>query len=75
MKSEVYTRKMDTPDELLAPILDAAARIKEREDLLRRTERDLRTEVARCIEVGGGIFECLFWTVTNLSFLCNKFVI
>jgi len=75
MKSENYTRKMGTPYELLAPILDAAARIKKREDQLRRTTRDLRTRVAKCIEVGGGIFESLFWTVTNFSFLCNKCVI
>jgi len=27
MKSEIYTRKVDTRDELLARILDAAARI------------------------------------------------
>ena len=52
-------RKVDTRDELLARILDAAARIKEREDQLRRTKRDLRTRVAKCIEVDGGIFEHL----------------
>jgi hypothetical protein len=28
MKSKVYKRKVDTPDELLARILDAATRIK-----------------------------------------------
>jgi hypothetical protein len=50
MKSEVYKRK-----ELLARTLDAAARTKKREDQLRRTARDLRTRVAKCIEVGGGI--------------------
>jgi hypothetical protein len=43
-------------DELLARILDAAARIKKREDQLRRTTRDLRTRVAKCTEVDGGIF-------------------
>jgi len=36
MKSEVYKRKVDTRDELLACILDAAARIKKCEDRLRR---------------------------------------
>ena len=46
-------------DELLARILDAAACIKKREDQLRRTTRDLRTRVAKCIEVDGGIFEHL----------------
>jgi hypothetical protein len=42
MKSEVYKR-VDTQDELLARILDAAARIKKREDQLKQTTRDLRT--------------------------------
>jgi hypothetical protein len=42
-------------DELLASILDAAACIKKREDQLRRTARDLRTRVAKCAEVYGGI--------------------
>ena len=36
LKSEVYKRKMGTRDELLAGSLDAATRIKEREDQLRR---------------------------------------
>jgi hypothetical protein len=48
--------KVDTPDELLARILDAAARVKKCEDQLRRTARDLRTRVAKCTEVDGGIF-------------------
>ena len=46
-------------DELLASILDAAACIMKREDQLRRTTRDLRTRVAKCTEVDGGIFEHL----------------
>jgi hypothetical protein len=62
-------------DELLARILDAAASIKKRKDQLRRTARDLRTRVAKCTEVDGGICEHLLLTVTNLSFLCNKFFI
>jgi hypothetical protein len=41
---------------LLARILDAAARIKKREDQLKRTTRDLRTRFAKCIEVDGGDF-------------------
>ena len=44
MKSEVRKRK-DTPYELLARILDAAAREMKREDQLRRTTRDLHTWV------------------------------
>ena len=46
---------MDTADELPARILDAASCIKKRADQLRRTTRDLRTRVAKCTEVGGGI--------------------
>jgi soluble P-type ATPase len=60
MKSEVYKRKVDTRDELLARILDAAACIKKREDQLRRITRDLGTRFEKCIEVGGGIFDDLF---------------
>jgi hypothetical protein len=56
MKGEVYKRKVDTRDELLARSLDAAAGIKKREDQLRRTTRGLRTRVAKFTEVGGGIF-------------------
>jgi hypothetical protein len=42
-QSEFYERKVDTPDELLTLVLDAAARIKKREDQIRRTTRHLRT--------------------------------
>jgi hypothetical protein len=69
LKSEVYERKVDTRDELLAGLSDVADRIKRREDQLRRRTRKLRTRFAKCIEVDGGIFEHLLGTVTNLSFL------
>jgi hypothetical protein len=59
---------VDTRDELLAGILDAAACMKKSEDQLWRTRRDLRTRVANCTEFDWGIFEHLLWTVTNLSF-------
>jgi hypothetical protein len=59
MKSEVYKTKGGHTDELLARILDAAAYIKTREDQLRRTTRDLRTRVAKCSEVDGGVLEHL----------------
>ena len=59
MKSEVYKTKVDTADKLLARILDAAASIKKRDDRLRRTTRDLHTRVAKCSEIGGGIYERL----------------
>ena len=48
---------MDTADELLDCILDAAGCVKIREDQLRRTTRDLRKRVAKCIEADGGILE------------------
>jgi len=60
MKIEVYRRNVDTQDKLLACILVPAARIKKREDQLRRTKRDLRTRTARCIvEAESEIFEYL----------------
>ena len=58
-KCEVFKINIGTQDELLARILDAAACIKKREDQLRRTTRDLRTRVAKCTEVDGGISEHL----------------
>jgi hypothetical protein len=45
MKSEVYTRNVDTRDELLFRILVATARIKTREDQLKRTTRDFASEL------------------------------
>jgi hypothetical protein len=59
MKSEVYRRKVDTWDELLDRIMDATARIKERQDELRRATRHVFTRVAKCTDVDGGIFENL----------------
>ena len=59
MKSDIYKTNLDTADELLARILDAAACIKICEDQMRRTARDLRTRVEKCVEVGGGICEHL----------------
>ena len=65
MKSEVYTRKMERQDELLARILDAAVCIQRREDPLRVTKRDLRTRVAKCTEVDGAGFQT-FIVITKL---------
>ena len=59
IKSKAYITKEDTRNELLSRILDAAARIKTREDQLRRTTRHPRTRVAKCTEVDGGILERL----------------
>jgi hypothetical protein len=47
MKNEVCKRKVDSPDELLALILDAVGCIKKREDQLRGTTGDLSTRVAK----------------------------
>jgi hypothetical protein len=74
MKSEVDKRKVDTADELLARILDAAGCIKKRADQPNRTTRDLRTRVAKCTEVDGGILgTCI--VNSNLSLPCNYFII
>jgi hypothetical protein len=59
IKSEVNKENVDTPDELLACILDAAGCIKKREDQLRRTARDLSTRVAKRTEVDGGVLDHL----------------
>ena len=60
MKSGVHKRKVDTRDELLARILDAAACIKKGEDQLRRTTRHLHTRFVKCAEVDAGIFGYLW---------------
>ena len=57
MRSVVYKREVDIRDDLLASILDAAARIKKRELQLRRTTRNLRTRLAKWAEVDDGILE------------------
>jgi hypothetical protein len=56
MKSEVYKRRVDTREELLARILDAAACTRKREDQLRRTTCDVRTRTAKGTEVDVEIF-------------------
>jgi hypothetical protein len=63
-----YKRKINIQDELLGRILDAAARTKKREDELRRTIRDFRKRVAKCIEANDGIFEHLLSNVTLYHF-------
>jgi len=57
MKSEVYKRKVSTPDELLARSLVATASVKKGKDQLRRTKRYLRTRVAKCTDVDGRVLE------------------
>jgi hypothetical protein len=63
-----FTREVGYRRRTAGSHLDVAACIKTREDQLRRTTRDLRTRVAKCFEVDGGIFENLLWVATNLSF-------
>ena len=72
---EIYTKKVDTRDDSLGLILDAAALTKKRKDKLTRTTRNFRTRVSRYTEVYGGIFKHLLWTVTNLSLQRNKIVV
>jgi hypothetical protein len=57
MKSEVDKRNVDTPDKLLARILDVAAGIKKHE--YQRQTRDLCTRDTKFIKDGSGIFEHL----------------
>ena len=64
MKSEVYKEKVNTRDELVARIMNIAALIKqEHQDDLRRATRAIAKRVEKFIEVDGGIFEHLLWTV------------
>ena len=64
MKSEVCKEKVKTRDELVARIMNSAALIKqERQDDLRKATRAIAKRVEKCIEVDGGIFEHLLWTV------------
>jgi len=62
MANKVYKRKVDTREELFARVWDAVERIKQLEDQLRRTTRDLRILVAKWMEPDGRIY-------------CDKFVI
>jgi len=57
--SDRTKRNVDTRDELHDHILDAAGSIKERADQGRQTTRILRTRVAKCRDVEGGICEHL----------------
>ena len=64
MKSKVYKEKLNTRDVLVARITNSAALMKqERKDDLKRATRTVAKRVQKCIEVYGGIFEHLLWTV------------
>jgi hypothetical protein len=76
IKSEVYKRRVDTRDELLARILDTAALVNQREDKLGPKTCGLRTQVAKKrFKTDRGIFKRLLGTAKNLPFLGNKFCI
>ena len=64
MKSELYKEKVNTRGELVARIMNSAALIKqEHQDDLRTATHTVAKRVEKCIEVDGGIFEHLLWTV------------
>jgi hypothetical protein len=71
MKSEVCRRKVDTWDKQLDRIMDAIARIKERQDEPRRAIRHVLTRVAKCIDGDGGIFEMLLSTNKYVTLTIN----
>jgi hypothetical protein len=54
MKSEVYKTKVDTRDELLVRILDAAARLKKREDQMRRKQAIFAHELPSALSLTVG---------------------
>jgi len=64
MKSSVWKQSWIHQTNLLARILDAAARVKKRGDKLRRTKRDGCARVAHCIE-----------EFSKFIVSCNKFFV
>jgi len=64
MKSKVYKEKVNARDKSVARIVNSAALIKkECQNDLRRAKRTIAKRGEKCIEVDGGIFEHLLWTV------------
>jgi len=63
-KTKYKKKKVSTGDELVARIINCAALTKqEREDDLRRATRTVAKRVEKYIEVDGGSFKHLLWTV------------
>jgi hypothetical protein len=60
---------VDTRDALLDHIKDVTARIKERQDALRRATRHVLTRVAKCTDIDGGIFENVLYYVNCTNFV------
>jgi len=72
----VYKKKVGTRDELFAHILDAAARIKKREDQLRRIKRNLPHELQSALRLT--VWEYRTFIVIykkNCHFFCVQFLI
>ena len=64
MKSKVYKEKVNTRDELVARITNSAALIKQEcQGNLRRATHTIAKRAEKRIQVDGGIFEHLLWTV------------
>ena len=64
MKNEVDKEKLNTRDKSVTRIMNSAALIKQgRQDDLRGATRTFAKRVEKCIEVDGGIFEHILWTV------------
>ena len=75
MKSEVYTEKVNTRDELVTRIMNSAPLIKqERQDDLRRATRTIAKRVEKCVEVDGGIFNTYFELLQfiEIIYITNK---
>jgi hypothetical protein len=66
MKAEAYARKVNTGDELLRRILDAARRINNAA-VLRKFTRFLFTCVGKCVQADGGHFQQIAWAVKHIT--------
>jgi len=65
-KKRSLRKEVNARDELVVRIMNNAALIKqERQDDLRRATRTVAKRVEKCVEVDGGIFEHLLWTVAS----------
>jgi hypothetical protein len=62
---QIYKGDIIIRDKFPACIVNVTARTEKREDKLRRKRCDIRTQVAKCSEVGGTIFENLLQTATK----------
>jgi hypothetical protein len=56
-KKKMYTYMCPIPNGIRGRSMNIIARIKERQDALRRATRHVLTRIAMCSDVDGGIFE------------------